>query len=153
MPIMKEQNNRNCYTKASFPKEYVWDTQTRTWHECKDRQVIGRIITANPKEGERYYLRMLLVHIPGPTSYAYLQTVDGLTYNSFRDAAVAHGLLKTDDSNEKCMEEASAYQMPISLRQLFCTILVYCAPTNPIELFLKFEDQMVEDYVSIQQLT
>ncbi|KAG5521131.1 hypothetical protein RHGRI_033625 [Rhododendron griersonianum] len=135
----------------NFPEEYVWDTKTRTWHERKDREVIGRIVTANPKEGERYYLRMLLVHIPSPTSYAYLQTVDGVTYQSFRDAMAAHGLLKTDDSNEKCVEEACAYQMPISLRQLFCTILVYCAPMNPTELFLKFEAYMIEDYLAIQR--
>ncbi|XP_058192062.1 uncharacterized protein LOC131309444 [Rhododendron vialii] len=43
--------------------------------------------------------------------------------------------------------------MPLSLRQLFCTILVYCAPVNPLELFFKFEDDMTEDYVSIQKLT
>ncbi|KAG5550811.1 hypothetical protein RHGRI_015690 [Rhododendron griersonianum] len=137
----------------NFPEEYVWDTQSRTWHERKDREVIGRTVTANPKEGERYYLRILLVHTPSPTSYAYLRTVHGITYDSFQDAAIAHGLLKTDDTNEKCMEEACAYQMPISLRQLFCTVLVYCAPTNPTELFLKFEDDMVEDYISIQKVT
>lgn len=137
----------------NFPEEYVWDIQTRTWHERKQQEVIGRIVIANPKEGERYYLRLLLSHIPGPTSYTYLRTVQGITYNSDREAAVAYGLLQADDSNEKCMEEACVYRMPMSLKQLFCTILVYCALASPTELFLKFEDDMAEDYVSVQKLT
>lgn len=137
----------------NFPEEYVWDGQSRTWHERKQKEVIGRIVTANPREGERYYLRLLLTHVPGPTSYAYLQTVEGITYNSFGKAAIAHGLLDADDSNKKCMQEACAYQMPISLRQLFCTILIYCNPANPTELFFKFEDDMIEDYISLQKLT
>lgn len=43
--------------------------------------------------------------------------------------------------------------MPISLRQLFCTILVYCAPANPTELLFKFKDDMTKDYISLQKLT
>ncbi|KAG5512701.1 hypothetical protein RHGRI_038884 [Rhododendron griersonianum] len=147
----KAKQQRLLY--VHFPEEYVWDNQSRSWHERKQKEVIGRIITANPKECERYYLRLLLTHVPGPTSYVHLRTLQGITYPSFRDAATAYGLLEADDSNEKCMEEASAYRMPISLRQLFATILVYCAPTNPAELLFKFEDHMVEDYISIQKLS
>lgn len=51
------------------------------------------------------------------------------------------------------MEEACTYRMPISLRQLFCTILVYCAPANPTELLFKFKDDMTKDYISLQKLT
>ncbi|KAG5566976.1 hypothetical protein RHGRI_002514 [Rhododendron griersonianum] len=36
--------------------------------------------------------------------------------------------------------------MPISLRQLFCTILVHCNAMNPKQLFLKFEDSLKEDF-------
>ncbi|KAG5537450.1 hypothetical protein RHGRI_024769 [Rhododendron griersonianum] len=43
--------------------------------------------------------------------------------------------------------------MPFSLRQLFTTILVYCAPVNPLELFFKFEDDMVQDYISVQKIS
>ncbi|XP_058189254.1 uncharacterized protein LOC131306843 [Rhododendron vialii] len=46
----------------NFPEEYVWDSQTRAWHERQQKEVIGRIATANPKEGGRYYLRLLLAH-------------------------------------------------------------------------------------------
>ncbi|XP_058216366.1 uncharacterized protein LOC131327288 [Rhododendron vialii] len=153
---MNAHNNKAKSLKLlykDFPQHFVWTASSRTWTERKQQQVIGRIVTANPTEGERYYLRLLLMYIPAPTSYAHLRTVNGITFNSYREAAISHGLLQDDNSNEKCMEEACLYQMPLSLRQLFCTILVYCAPVNPLELFFKFEDDMIEDYVSIQKLT
>ncbi|KAG5561561.1 hypothetical protein RHGRI_004566 [Rhododendron griersonianum] len=137
----------------NFPEHFVWTASSRTWTERKQQEVIGQIVTANPTEGERYYLRLLLTHIPAPTSYAHLRTANGIAFSSYREAAISHGLLQDDNSNEKCMEEACLYQMPLSLRQLFCTILVYCAPINPLELFYKFEDDMTEDYISIQKFT
>lgn len=112
-----------------------------------------RIVTANPVEGERYYLRMLLCHIPGPESYADLRTINGYEYQTNKQAAVACGFLEDDKSNEKCMQEGSAYRMPDSLRQMFCTILAYCSPTNPKELFLQFENELTEDFVKIRKLS
>ncbi|WMV27142.1 hypothetical protein MTR67_020527 [Solanum verrucosum] len=43
-------------------------------------------------------------------------------------------------------KEAVCYQMPYSLRHLFATILVYCNPDNPKELWEQFEESMSEDF-------
>ena len=40
----------------------------------KNTRVIERINTANPAEGERFFLRLLLNHIAGPTSFDDLLT-------------------------------------------------------------------------------
>ncbi|XP_060962063.1 uncharacterized protein LOC133032209 [Cannabis sativa] len=56
-----------------------------------------------------------------------------------------HGLLQRDSCLEDCLHEASLYQMPSSLRRLFATILVYCNPNNPRELWEHFEEQMSLD--------
>ncbi|KAG7984548.1 hypothetical protein I3843_04G165900 [Carya illinoinensis] len=108
--------------------------------------VIGRIVTANPFEGERYYLRILLNHIRGPLSFQHLKTVNGILAPTFREAATMHGLLERDNSLEECLYEASFYQMPFSLRRLFATILVYCNPTNPRDLWERFERDMSADF-------
>ncbi|KAG5551811.1 hypothetical protein RHGRI_010040 [Rhododendron griersonianum] len=42
--------------------------------------------------------------------------------------------------------------MPNSLRQLFCTILVFCGALSPKELLLKFEEPLTEDYVKKQKM-
>ncbi|KAG6673080.1 hypothetical protein I3842_16G093400 [Carya illinoinensis] len=100
--------------------------------------VIGRIVTANPFEGERYYLRMLLNHIRGPLSFDHLKTVNGILAPTFHD------------SLEECLYEASLYQMHFSLRRLFATILVYCNPTNPRDLWERFEQDMSADFQLVE---
>ena len=44
------------------------------------------------------------------------------------------------------MSEAASYQMPSSLRQLFAMLLIYCNPTNPRELWERFESPMSDDF-------
>ncbi|KAG5517414.1 hypothetical protein RHGRI_037973 [Rhododendron griersonianum] len=152
MNMHNKKAKKGKYLYKDFPTEFVWSTQTRYWTERQHKNVIGRIITINPSQGELYYLRLLLNHIPCPTSYSYLRTVGGKTYSTYREAALAHGLLVDDKGNEKCLEEACGYQMPNSLRQLFCTILVFCGALNPKELLLKFEEPLTEDYVKKQKM-
>lgn len=143
----------NKYLYKDFPQHFVWKKQPRTWCERKSKDVVGRIVTANPIEGERYYLRLLLSHIPGSKSYEHLRTIDGYQHQTNKQAAVAFGLLEDDKSHEICMQEGSAYQMPNSLRQLFCTILVHCNPANPKELYIKFESELTQDYINLLGLT
>ncbi|XP_042942909.1 uncharacterized protein LOC122277096 [Carya illinoinensis] len=133
-----------------FPEYYVWNQQNKDWTPQKKKTVIGRIVTANPFEGERYYLRILLNHVRGPLSFDDLKTVDGVVAPTFREAATMHGLLQRDSSLEDCLQEASLYQVPSSLRRLFATILVYCNPTNPRELWERFEQDMSTDFKSTE---
>ncbi|KAG7951593.1 hypothetical protein I3843_12G015700 [Carya illinoinensis] len=133
-----------------FPEYYVWNQQNKDWTPRKKKTVIGRIVTANPFEGERYYLRILLNHVRGPLSFDDLKTVDGVVAPTFREAATMHGLLQRDSSLEDCLQEASLYQVPSSLRRLFATILVYCNPTNPRELWERFEQDMSTDFKSTE---
>ncbi|KAG5576922.1 hypothetical protein H5410_057056 [Solanum commersonii] len=51
------------------------------------------------------------------------------------------------------MSEAVSYQMPYSLRRLFATLLVYCNPGNPKDLWKKFEDSMSEDFKKISTIS
>ncbi|XP_042942779.1 uncharacterized protein LOC122276961 [Carya illinoinensis] len=144
-----DQNARKLLYKE-FPEFYVWSQQYKMWTIRKKQVVIGRIVTANPFEGERYYLRMLLNHIRGPLSFDHLKTINGILATTFREAATMYGLLQRDDSLEECLYEASLYQMPFSLRRLFVTILVYCNPTNPRDLWEHFEQDMSADFQLVE---
>ncbi|XP_042976278.1 uncharacterized protein LOC122307448 [Carya illinoinensis] len=79
-----DQNARKLLYRE-FPEFYVWSQQYKMWTVRKKQIVIGRIVTANPFEGE-------------------------------------------------------------SLRRLFATILVYCNPTNPRDLWERFERDMSADF-------
>ncbi|XP_073144594.1 uncharacterized protein [Henckelia pumila] len=128
-----------------FPEYYVWDNQSKSWHERKKRRVIGRINAANPIEGERYYLRLLLSHVRGPISFDYLLMVNGNRYLSFKESAQKRGLLESDQSNFECMNKAVTFQMPHALRRLFATILVYCEPADVRSLWDTYFEAMSDD--------
>ena len=72
-----------------FPEHFTWQSNGKFWQwtKYKNRGQIGRIVSAHPAEGERYYLRVLLNHITGATSYQHLRTVDGVLQPTFREAA------------------------------------------------------------------
>nr|XP_009796511.1 PREDICTED: uncharacterized protein LOC104243081 isoform X1 [Nicotiana sylvestris]XP_009796512.1 PREDICTED: uncharacterized protein LOC104243081 isoform X1 [Nicotiana sylvestris]XP_009796513.1 PREDICTED: uncharacterized protein LOC104243081 isoform X1 [Nicotiana sylvestris]XP_009796514.1 PREDICTED: uncharacterized protein LOC104243081 isoform X1 [Nicotiana sylvestris]XP_009796515.1 PREDICTED: uncharacterized protein LOC104243081 isoform X1 [Nicotiana sylvestris]XP_009796516.1 PREDICTED: unch len=113
---------------------------------------IGRIVTCHPTEGERYYLKLLLMNVRGPKLYADLCNVNGKCCDSFRETAEKRNLLHCDNNLIDCMSEAVSYQMPYSLRRLFDTLLVYCNPANPRELWEKFEEPMSHDFKRIPNL-
>jgi len=65
-----------------FPGSFTWQ-RTKYWKPRVERYQIGQIVAANPVEGERYHLRVLLNHVPGKTSFEDLLTVDGVLCGSF----------------------------------------------------------------------
>ncbi|XP_027171825.1 uncharacterized protein LOC113771446 [Coffea eugenioides] len=146
---MNKTNLRAQHLKClyrDFPEYFVWSAKYKEWTERKRQKVIGRMVTVSPKERERYYLRLLLTHIAGPTSFEDLLTVNEQRLASFREAALALGLLQSDAYIEETLQEAVAFQMPSSLRLLFATLLVYCSPTSPKSLWEKFELEFSADF-------
>ncbi|KAK2983947.1 hypothetical protein RJ640_002892, partial [Escallonia rubra] len=134
------------YLYSEFPEHYVWNYGSRTWEPRHQHFSIGRIVCANPAECERYYLRLLLLHVRGPTSFNTLKTVDRVFYSSYRAVAQAYGLLEGDNTIEECLQKASTFQMPSALRRLFATLLVHCEVGNPRLLLEKFSTQLCEDF-------
>ena len=102
------------------------------------------MFTVKPSEGERFFLRVLLLHVRGAQSFNDLYSVNGITYNTFRESCLALGLLEDDAEWNDTMHEASTFQMPW---QLFGMILVYCDPSDPLELWNTFKSFMIEDFV------
>ena len=52
--------------------------------------------SVSPTDPEKFYLRLLLLHVPGATCYDDLKMVDGTLADSFREACIKRHLL-TDD--------------------------------------------------------
>nr|XP_027067427.1 uncharacterized protein LOC113693039 [Coffea arabica] len=133
-------------TYKEFPEHFVWKPGKRIWDIRQQRGSIGRIVTANPSEGERYFLRLLLLNVKGPTSFDDLKTVDGVYVNTFREAVIMRGLFESNNPQEQCLEEAALYHMPYSFRRLFATLLVYFTPADPRSLWLKFKESLSENF-------
>ncbi|XP_071684932.1 uncharacterized protein [Lolium perenne] len=140
------------YTEArrllyrDFPTTFVWHAGKKIWKKRSQRFQVGRIVSAHPAEGERYYLRVLLNNVVGATSFEDLRTVDGFVCPSFREAAERRGLVEADNTIDECLTEAELFQMPSSLRRLFATILVFCEPSDVRGLWDRHFEAMSDDY-------
>ena len=74
--------------------------------------------TVSPKDRERFFLRLLLLHVRGATSFADLKTYESITYDSFENVCRARGLLIDDTEWERTLREASSVASSKQLREL-----------------------------------
>ena len=85
-----------------IPKHYVFNDRDKKWtlrRRGGDR-IISGMYSISPTDPEKFYLRSLLLHVPGATCYDDLKMVDGLLVDSFREACIERHLL-TDDNDMK----------------------------------------------------
>jgi hypothetical protein len=79
---------------------YVAHTGQKWQRRVRDKSLkqIGRIVSANPAEGECYCLRVFLNHVAGATFFEDLRTVDGVILLTFREATERRGLIEADNT-------------------------------------------------------
>ncbi|CAB3235217.1 unnamed protein product [Arctia plantaginis] len=74
---------------VEMPKYYTWNQSTKKfqrrkqgtpvpdWPQMFSTDALGRLYTVHPRNDECFYLRLLLVNVRGPKSFAHLKTVNG----------------------------------------------------------------------------
>ncbi|GET67424.1 uncharacterized protein LOC104885245 [Rhizophagus irregularis DAOM 181602=DAOM 197198] len=134
------------YRYVDFPLYYTWNSTDHKWNIRKTAtSAIGRLYMVQPSEGERYYLRMLLTHVRGASSFDDLKTVEGHVCGSFKEACIRLGLLQDDTEWDVCLREACCIRMGQQLRLLFATILIFCQPAAPEILWNNHKVALCED--------
>ncbi|XP_019196554.1 PREDICTED: uncharacterized protein LOC109190511 [Ipomoea nil] len=118
-------------TYVEMPTRFVWKKDLRKWQPRKKGFSIGRIFYVPPATEEIFYMRCLLNKIRGPTSYADIRTVNGVHYDSFRDACYARGLVDDDNEYVDAIDEASHWALADQLRRLFVTLLMSSCMGKP----------------------
>ncbi|XP_021768964.1 uncharacterized protein LOC110733236 [Chenopodium quinoa] len=150
------------YLYGEFCEHYTWEQSTKTWKQrVQNKLSIGRLSFVYPAEGERFFLRLLLLHVRSPKSFEDLRTVNGHLYPTFQEAAVKLGIIEDDDAAELTLFEACETHMPAALRRLFATVLIFCQPSNTAALWEKYYPFLGEDFShkfpqqlqKVQQLT
>jgi hypothetical protein len=80
-----QQNDFRHVLYMDFCGPCTWDDKRRVWvKRVNPSKQIGRMYFVNPREGERYYLRLLLCHVPGATTFVDLRTHDGEVHPTFK---------------------------------------------------------------------
>ena len=148
-----------------LPRFYTWDKAKKVWSRRKhgnrvpheedifEAQAIGRVYTVSPRQGECYYLCLLLHEVCGATSFDDLKTVSGDICPTFREACRRRGLLENDNQYSLALEEAAMSQMPSQVRTLYAIILTTCEPSDPLALWETHRNSMTEDFLHRHRLS
>lgn len=71
-----------------YPKEFAFRKTTKEWAKRSHKtDTVSRMQNFSFKEVERYYLKVLLNHLLGATSFESLREVDGIKFNSYLETA------------------------------------------------------------------
>ncbi|XP_076069725.1 uncharacterized protein LOC143041602 [Oratosquilla oratoria] len=123
-----------AYLYIDIPEYYVLNNQSNTWtRRQRHRQIVTRMYSASPRNAEKFHLRMLLLHVPGATSFDDLKTVGGEQLPTFKDACIRLQLLEDDNELEMALSEAAIYQMPRQLLNMFAIICLFNTPQNALQ--------------------
>jgi hypothetical protein len=135
----------NQYLYCDIVEHYFWvNSGDGYWKKRKKKSnAIARLYNCSPGHKERYALRLLLLHIPGPKSFSDL--IKG--HATFHLSAIAHGLLEGDDPWVSCLSDASLTQSPSSIRNLFGVIISHCNVSDCSRLWSLFKHEMIADFV------
>ncbi|XP_043481310.1 uncharacterized protein LOC122510603 [Leptopilina heterotoma] len=135
------------YLYSEIPHKYVFVESTKTWkkRERITKPIICRMYFVSPKDIERYFLRILLLYVRGAKSFEDVRTYEGITYNTYIEAARARNLMVDDNEWDNCLTEAVSMKFPKELCRLFAYICVFGLPVNAVDLWNKFKEHMVFD--------
>jgi len=103
------------------------------------------------RQGECFYLHLLLHNVKGPQLLADLRTVNGDLCTSFHEACLKLGRLE-DEQYHMAMEEALVSNSSGSICTLFAVILAWCDPSNPLEIYENHKKPMAEDFLHQQRI-
>jgi len=137
-------------------RDGAWAPRQRSGYT--DR-VIGRLYSAGVKEGERYYLRVLLQHVHDATCFEDLRLKRGLDlepleprvhHDTFQQAALALGLLDDGALALQTLDEAVAVtaSSAADLRRIFVMVLEWLPVPDAGQLWHQFREELSADHVA-----
>ncbi|XP_074341980.1 uncharacterized protein LOC141679379 [Apium graveolens] len=104
------------YTYDEIPQHYVWNDSARQWNRRKRGFQIGRICYTHHSSGESWFLRLLLTKVRGATSFKSIRTVNGVHFDTFREACKEYGLLEDDNEWHEVLSQCAKGGLPPQIR-------------------------------------
>ena len=136
------------YKRPSKGEQLCWVKMKKPKRSWRHADKVTRMYRVSPAAGEAYYLRTLLLSVPGATSFEYLKTVGDEVCETFQMACFRRGLIGGDNDEHwhDSMNESAQSDSPRQMRRHFVMILKHCMPANPRALFDAHHGRMSEDY-------
>ena len=134
---------------TQYPQFYCWTSDKKWKRRSNIRRLtpkVSRMHWVNITEQERYYVRILLQHKRGATSFDDLKTENNQLCKTFKDTVKELGLLDDDTEFINCLTEACHFMTNgHSLRRLFATILNLNQVDDPKTLWSLFKEHLTND--------
>ncbi|XP_076065324.1 uncharacterized protein LOC143039331 [Oratosquilla oratoria] len=132
-----------------IPNYFVYNKTTCKWDERKGSTcALGRIRAVNNKTVELFNMRMLLTHTKGLKSYEDLRTVEGVLYETNREAVKAMGLLKDEDTWKKTtLEIINHTNDRRQLRTTYASMLVFSDLEDQKPIWEETKDLFSSDFL------
>ncbi|XP_071718818.1 uncharacterized protein [Rutidosis leptorrhynchoides] len=145
MKYNEENPDGRQYTYVEFPRHYVWNATPRKWSKRQGQKTVARLHYVHPKSGEAYYLRIMLNKVRGPTCYEDLRTVDGIIYDTFKEACYAMGLLDDDKEYIASIKEVHQWSTWNACRSHFVSLITTDSITFPDRVWKETCDLLSDD--------
>jgi hypothetical protein len=120
----------------------------KVWRPRQKDTAVSRVYRCEPNQEKRFWLRLLLITVPGLTSFKYLRTYQGVTYDTFKEACIARGLVENDNHWIQCFEESVTFLHGARLRALFVIALTHGDMINPGAIWEQFRAEFSDDLPS-----
>ena len=133
---------------VDFPKHFVWKNNQWNIRQRGHQGIIGRVHTVHPLSGDEFYLRIVLHHdhCKGKQSFRDLLTVNNINHESYKAVCRTLGLLQDDEEWNIVLREASLTKLCPQIRSLFVTLLLFCEPSSPLQLFNNHVEHWWDDF-------
>ena len=128
-------------------KHFAWLATHRKWKPMSRRHpnTAGRMYPADPVEGGRFPLRLLLTDFTGCKSYDFVKSLPiGTVCEAFREAAASRGLLCDGGEHYIAFDESASHATHRAISMIFDTIIAYFAPGSPRTTWGTFAQHLAE---------
>ena len=132
MDSNKESEIGRSLTYPQYPSLFVFNDRNRTWKPRQRGISVGRLAFVPPSNRELYYLRLLLNVQVGCTSFEDIRTVEGIVFDTYREACGALGLLVDDRQFIDAINEVAADSSGCSVRKIFANLLLCSSLADPL---------------------
>jgi len=132
------------------PEHYTW-SPGKVWRRRRTKTfAIGRMFFVSPRQRERYYLRMLLLHRKGFTSFECIRTVNGSVCPTYQEACLQLNLIRNNEEYDVVMEEVGSNVVSTSaIIDFFALLLVHCEIPDCYQFFEKHKHHMIDDHQNV----
>lgn len=148
--VEEEQHNENAESvpapASSTPSHHYGFTEE---HQYNAVFSISQTYAMSPREGERYYLGILLNHIKEATSYREMKTVNGKECTSFREAPMQRLLFVHDTKWKNALLEGFRSNF-VPLKEILATISVHCFSSLQRSIYNETRDIIMQNFHHLQ---